>query len=111
MRGGFNISSEELESLLLAHPKVREAAIVGYPDDTLGERVCAVIVAQAGESPALSELVDYLRNEKRLASYKLPERLLLVDALPRNPVGKVLKRDLRARIAPPGPPPASKGSN
>jgi len=109
VRGGFNISSEELEALLLAHPKVREAAIVGYPDDHLGERVCAVIVAQPGASLALPEVVDFLRNEKRLASYKLPERLLLVDALPRNPVGKVLKRDLRARIHPPDPPPSSRG--
>jgi non-ribosomal peptide synthetase component E (peptide arylation enzyme) len=95
VRGGFNISSEELEALLLAHHKVREAAIVGYPDDTLGERVCAVVVPQAGMSLELADLVAFLRTDKKVASYKLPERLLLLDALPRNPVGKVLKRDLR----------------
>ena len=99
VRGGFNISSEELEALLLAHPKVREAAIVGYPDDNLGERVCAVVVPQAGATLELPELVAFLRTEKKVASYKLPEKLLLLDALPRNPVGKVLKRDLRTTVA------------
>lgn len=99
VRGGFNISSEELEALLLACPKVREAAIVGYPDDTLGERVCAVVALQADATLDLAELVAFLRTEKKVASYKLPERLLVVDALPRNPVGKVLKRDLRPKVA------------
>ncbi|MEO8204406.1 MAG: class I adenylate-forming enzyme family protein [Betaproteobacteria bacterium] len=99
VRGGFNISSEELEALLLAHPAVREAAIVGYPDDTLGERVCAVVALQPGSALDLSTLVAFLRNEKKMASYKLPEKLLVVDALPRNPVGKLLKRELRAAVA------------
>ena len=99
VRGGFNISSEELEALLLAHPAVREAAVVGYPDDTLGERVCAVVALQAGAAFDLAELVAFLRTEKKVASYKLPERLLVLEALPRNPVGKVLKRDLRQAVA------------
>lgn len=98
VRGGFNISSEELEALLLACPQVREAAIVGYPDDTLGERVCAVVALQPGATLDLAGLVAFLRTEKKVAAYKLPERLLVVDALPRNPVGKVLKRDLRSAI-------------
>jgi acyl-CoA synthetase (AMP-forming)/AMP-acid ligase II len=101
VRGGFNISSEELEALLLAHPEVREAAIVGYPDDTLGERVCAVVVPQPGATLDLAALTGFLRNEKKVASYKLPERLLVLDALPRNPVGKVLKRELRLAAASP----------
>ena len=99
VRGGFNISSEELEALILAHPKVRETAIVGYPDDTLGERVCAVVALKEGETLELPGLVDFLRNERKVASYKLPERLLVLDALPRNPLGKVLKRDLRLVVA------------
>lgn len=99
VRGGFNISSEELEALLLACPKIREAAIIGYPDDTLGERVCAVVALQDGASLDLAELVAFLRTEKKVAAYKLPERLLVVDALPRNPVGKVLKRELRPKVA------------
>ncbi len=98
VRGGFNISSEELEALLLGHPAVREAAIVGYPDDTLGERVCAVVVLKEKGSLDLAGLVTYLRMEKKVASFKMPEKLLILDALPRNPVGKVLKRELRRRV-------------
>ncbi len=74
------------------------------PDPTLGERVCACVVPRAGHHPTLGNLVEYLRDERRLAVYKLPEALLLLDDLPRNPVGKVLKRELRdlaaARTAP-----------
>ena len=99
VRGGFNISSEEIEALLLAHPKVREAAVVGYPDDVMGERVCAVVATHEGQSLSLPELVEFLRTEKRIAAYKLPERLMPVDALPRNPVGKLLKRELRRLVA------------
>jgi acyl-CoA synthetase len=98
VRGGFNISSEEIESLLLAHPAVREAAVVGYPDIVLGERVCAVIVPQPDAHPTLEGLVAFLRDERQVAAYKLPERLLVLEALPRNPVGKVLKRMLRERL-------------
>jgi len=100
VRGGMNISSEEVENLLLSHPKVREAAVVGWPDTVLGERVCAVVVVQPGQSLELPELVDHLRRVEQVAAFKLPERLALVDALPRNPLGKVLKRELRARLLP-----------
>ncbi|WP_163509897.1 class I adenylate-forming enzyme family protein [Fodinicola acaciae] len=96
IRGGVNISPAEIEGLLAAHPAVAEVSVIGVPDDVLGERVCAVVVAKSGP-PTLAELVDFLR-EKRVASYKLPERLQLVQALPRNPVGKVLKRELRERV-------------
>ena len=99
IRGGMNISSEEVESLLLAHPKVREVAVVGCADSMLGERVCAVVVPQPGMVVTLPELVDFLRNEKEVAAFKLPEKLLIQDLLPRNPVGKVLKRDLRQMLA------------
>ena len=99
VRGGFNISSEELEALLLSHPAVREAAIVGYPDNTLGERVCAVVVLQSGAALDLAGLAAFLRTEKKVASFKLPEKLLVLEALPRNPAGKMLKRDLRSAVA------------
>lgn len=95
IRGGMNISSEEVEGLLLSHPKVREAAVIGYPDAVLGERVCAVVVAQPGQSVDLEELVSFLRGEGQVAPFKWPEKLVLVDHLPRNPLGKVLKRELR----------------
>jgi len=100
VRGGLNISSEEVESLLLSHPKVREAAVIGWPDPVLGERVCAVVVPQDGGAPELDELVRHLREVERVAAFKLPERLVLLPALPRNPLGKVLKRDLRERLCP-----------
>ncbi|WP_220182924.1 class I adenylate-forming enzyme family protein [Sphaerisporangium album] len=95
IRGGVNISAAELEGLLGGHPAVVEVAVIGYPDEVLGERVCAVVVAR--DDVDLGALVDFLRD-KGLASYKLPERLVLVEALPRNAVGKILKRDLRERL-------------
>ena len=99
VRGGLKISAEEVEAQLLGHPAVADAAIVAMPDATLGEKVCACIVPRAGAHPTLGDLVEYLRDERQLAVYKLPEMLLLLDALPRNPVGKVLKRELRERAA------------
>lgn len=99
IRGGVNVSSEELETLLLAHPSVSECAIIAVPDERLGERVCAIVVARAGtQTPTLEGLAAYLRDERKVAVFKLPERLELVDVLPRNPVGKVLKTALRARF-------------
>ncbi|MBL8385439.1 MAG: acyl--CoA ligase [Burkholderiales bacterium] len=99
IRGGMNISSEEVENLVLAHPKVREAAVVGYPDPILGERVCVCVATVDGADLSLEELTAFLRAEKRIAAYKLPERIERVDALPRNPVGKILKRVLRESVA------------
>ncbi len=99
VRGGMNISSEEVESLLLSCAKVREAAVIGWPDDVLGERVCAVVVPhQPGQTIELAELVDHLRRVEQVAAFKLPERIAVMDALPRNPVGKVLKRVLRDQL-------------
>ena len=97
IRGGVNISSEEVENLLVACPGVREAAVVGVPDAVLGEKLCACVVASEGHSITLQALTQFLRTEKKVAVYKLPEHLLLLAALPRNPVGKILKRDLRAQ--------------
>ena len=94
-RGGTKISPVEIETLIDGHPKVREAAVIGLADDRLGEIVCAVVALRDRAAPiTLEELTRFLRDRK-IAVYKLPERLLLVDALPRNPVGKVLKRALR----------------
>jgi acyl-CoA synthetase len=98
IRGGMNIAPVELEAMIVEHPAIAEAAVVGDPDVVLGERVAAVAVVRPGASLTLEELVDYLRTEHRIASYKLPERLELVDALPRNPIGKVLKRQLRRQV-------------
>ncbi len=94
IRGGINIAPAELEALLLTHPQVRDAAVVGYPDDILGERVCAVVVPAPGSAPDLAEIHRHLKDSG-LARFKWPERLVLRDTLPRNPMGKVLKRELR----------------
>lgn len=96
IRGGTNISSEEIEALISEHPKVLEVAVVGHPDERLGEKVCAVVVPAKGQSLTLEDIVEFLKG-KDIAVYKLPEKLLVVEALPKNPVGKVLKRLLRNR--------------
>ena len=96
IRGGMNISSEEIENHLVAHPAVAEAAVVGAPDANLGERLAAFVVYRPGQSATLEEINRFLINERQVAVYKQIERLETLDALPRNPVGKVLKRDLRA---------------
>ena len=95
IRGGMNISSEEIESLLAACPGVQEVAVVGVPDRILGEKLCACVVSAPGQTVLLGDLVQFLRSQKRVAAYKLPEYMLQIDALPRNPVGKILKRELR----------------
>src|SRR4029077_15380379 len=83
-----------IEALIDGHPKVREAAVIGTTDERLGELVCRVVALRAGQSLTLEGLVDYLPG-KQIAVYKLPQSLHVVPQLPRNPVGKVLKRDLR----------------
>jgi acyl-CoA synthetase (AMP-forming)/AMP-acid ligase II len=98
VRGGMKISEVEIETLLLACPGVRDAAVVGAPDPVLGERVCACVVPAPGAEHTLETLVRWLREQRHVAAYKLPERLLLLETLPRNPVGKVLKRELRTRL-------------
>ncbi|MFF0746013.1 class I adenylate-forming enzyme family protein [Streptomyces sp. NPDC004111] len=97
VRGGMNIAPAELEHLLSGHPAVAEVAVVACPDAVLGERVCAVVVPEQGAVVTLADLTGHLR-ELRIASYKLPERLEVRGALPRNPVGKVLKRTLREEL-------------
>ncbi|WP_433086504.1 class I adenylate-forming enzyme family protein [Dactylosporangium sp. CA-052675] len=98
IRGGMNIAPAELEGLIAEHPAVADVAVVGYPDEVLGERVCAVVVLRDGQELDLPGLVRFLQD-KRIASYKLPERLDVRPALPRNPVGKVLKRQLREEVS------------
>ncbi|AOW93841.1 2,3-dihydroxybenzoate-AMP ligase [Rhodococcus sp. WMMA185] len=98
IRGGMNIAPAELEGLIAEHPSVRETSVVGYPDDVLGERVRAVVVLEDGASLSIEDLTEFLR-ERKIASYKLPERLDVRDELPRNALGKILKRDLRTDAA------------
>ncbi len=103
IRGGTNISAGEVEDHLITHPKVASVAVVGMPDRVLGERACAFVVPAAGEPPTLEELTTYLRNERRIAVVKLPERFELIDALPMTATGKVQKFVLRQMLADPHP--------
>ena len=95
IRGGMNISAEEIERYLIEHPAVRDVAVVGFADATLGERLLACIVP-ADEAPTMDELNRFLIEERNVALFKQIERLELVENLPRNPLGKLLKRELRA---------------
>ena len=92
-RGGEMVSPEEVEQVLHSHPAIDEAAIIGVPDIDWGERVRAIVVAKSGERIDSSEVIEYCRS--RLSSFKKPESVVVVDKLPRNPLGKVLKRILR----------------
>jgi acyl-CoA synthetase (AMP-forming)/AMP-acid ligase II len=92
-RGGLKIPAGELEAAIQALPEVEEAATVGYPDERLGERICAAVVTSPGASLSLAALIEQL-SAAGVARYMWPERLEIVDALPRNPTGKVLKGDL-----------------
>lgn len=98
IRGGFNISSQELENILLGHPKIADIAAIGIPDEVLGERTCICIVPKPGEQPELEELKNFMK-EQGVAVYKLPEKMIIMESIPRNPTGKVLKTVLREKLA------------
>jgi len=88
-----------MENHILAHPKLLNCAYVAMPDPLLGEKPCLFAVAKSGETFSLKELNDFLVYERKIAKYKLPERLELLDQLPLTHVGKVNKKELRRIIA------------
>jgi long-chain acyl-CoA synthetase len=94
--GGYKVYSKELEQVLVQHPGVEDAAVVGVPDATYGEAVAAVIQPRPGQKLLEEDILEHCRA--RLAGYKKPRHVLFVDALPRNALGKVVKRELRIRI-------------
>lgn len=95
--GGYKVGAGEVEAALLEHPGVREAAVIGVPDDDLGERIVAFVVPAPGATPADGELADHVA--RLLAPHKRPRAVRLVEALPRNAMGKVLKKELAALAA------------
>ena len=98
IRKGENISAKEVEDLLYTHAEVREVAVVGLPDPETGERACAVItLADASKPLSMATMVDFLK-EKGLMVQKIPEQLEIVDEIPRNATGKILKQDLRKKF-------------
>jgi acyl-CoA synthetase (AMP-forming)/AMP-acid ligase II len=91
--GGVNVYTKEVEAVLYEHPAVREAAVFGVPDDNWGERVTAAIALKPDATATAEELIAHCRAQ--LASFKLPKRVVFLDELPKNPSGKILKRELR----------------
>ncbi len=94
IRGGENIPVVEIEGLLYRHPAVAQAAIIAFPDERLGERACAVIVPKSGQTIDFAGMVEFLKSHKLAVQY-IPERLILRDAMPATPSGKIQKFRLR----------------
>jgi fatty-acyl-CoA synthase len=91
--GGENIYPAEVENAVMAHPAVADCALIGVPDDKWGEAVKAIVVLKAGEKATAEDIIAFCR--KRIAAYKVPKSVDFVEALPRNPSGKILRRELR----------------
>ena len=95
IRGGYNVYPREIEEVLYAHPAIGEAAVIGVPDPKHGEEVKAVVALKPGKTATPDELLEYCRE--RLAAYKYPRSVEIIDALPKGPTGKILKRELRVK--------------
>ena len=93
LRGGFNVYPREVEEVLFAHEDIAEAAVIGVPHDSHGEEIKAVIALHPGRELGARDVIDYCRQN--LAAYKYPRIVEFVDALPKGPTGKILKRELR----------------
>ena len=97
IRGGFNIYPRDVEEALYAFPKAAEAAVIGMPDALMGEEILAFVVLRPGQSATADEVIAFCQG--RLAKYKCPKEIRFVDALPKSPVGKILRKELRGRIS------------
>ncbi|MCY1378268.1 Long-chain-fatty-acid--CoA ligase FadD13 [compost metagenome] len=95
--GGENIASSEVERVVYELPQVAEVAAIGLPDAQWGECVTAAVVLKPGQTLTLEQLRGYCSG--KLGGFKTPKKLVICDSLPRNPSGKVLKRELRAQLA------------
>lgn len=98
IRKGENISAKEVEDLLYEHPKIAEVAVIGLPDPRTGERCCAVVTCHDPEfAICFEEMKDFL-HEHQLMIQRIPEQLEIIDSMPRNATGKILKHELRKRF-------------
>ncbi len=93
LASGFNVYPREIDELLFAHPKILEACTIGVPDEYRGETVKAYVALNSGETMEKEEIIEYCR--KHLAPYKVPRVIEITDSLPKSPVGKILRKDLR----------------
>jgi long-chain acyl-CoA synthetase len=92
IRGGYNVYPSEVEEVLYEHPDIVEAAVIGVPDDHYGEEVAALVAARPGSELGAAEVSSWTRE--RLSAYKVPRIIRFVDALPKGPSGKILKRSI-----------------
>ena len=97
IRGGYNIYPREIEEVFYEHPHVREAAVIGIPHEELGEEVAAAVALKAGADATADELREFIKE--RVAAYKYPRHVWLVDELPKGPTGKILKREITQPVA------------
>ena len=95
--GGFNVYPAEVEAVLLQHPAIADATVIGVPDERMGEVALAFVILRAGALPDEKGLIAWLRE--RIANFKVPRQIRFVEELPRNSLGKVLKNELRAKSA------------
>jgi long-chain acyl-CoA synthetase len=96
IRGGFNIYPRDVEEAVYGFPKAAEAAVIGVPDALMGEEVVAFVVLKPGQAATAEEVIAFCRT--RLAKYKCPKEVRFVEALPKSPVGKILRKELRSQI-------------
>jgi long-chain acyl-CoA synthetase len=96
IRGGLNVYPREVEDVLYAHRAVAEAAVVGRPDPLMGEEVLAFVVLKDGGQATADELIGFC--QQHLAKFKCPKQVRFLNALPKSPVGKVLRKELRALV-------------
>jgi long-chain acyl-CoA synthetase len=94
IRGGYNVYPREIEEVIYEHPAVREAAVIGVPHDELGEEVAAAVALKDGADASAADIRSFVKE--RVAAYKYPRHVWLVDDLPKGPTGKILKREIRA---------------
>lgn len=95
--GGFNVYPNEVDDILFMYPKIQEACTVGVPDEYRGETVVAYVVPRAGEELTEEEIITYCREN--LAAYKIPRKIVFIEELPKSTIGKILRREMRARAA------------
>jgi len=98
-RGGEKISAEEIENHILAHPKIENCAYVAMPDPVLGEKGCAFVKTKAHQALSFDGLIAFLKEERHIAVFKLPERLELIEEFPMTKIGKIDKKELRRIIS------------